>query len=279
MNVTDLQIRRAMVRAQGGKIRRRKVPRGRQSAKARLRYYSYLRRILSTIEDQVRAIDLDGLVAQAVGEGIRTDALADDIVRVFRGFSVFLATAHPEEQIRSEVSQVAEAVNENQARDFRSQVKAALGLALIAPMPRGVINNFIASNIELVKSQQGAALERLRNTIMREVPAGTRVEEIRKMLQTDLKVSKSKAALLARDQTLKLYGKVAEERQVAAGLEEYDWDTSQDECVRPGHRVLHGTRQRWDDPPVVDPRTGRQAHPGGDYQCRCVAIPVFPELE
>ena len=45
--------------------------------------------------------------------------------------------------------------------------------------------------------------------------------------------------------------------------------------MRDSHRHLNGKRFSWNDPPVVDARTGRRCHPGQDYQCRCVALPVF----
>ena len=60
-----------------------------------------------------------------------------------------------------------------------------------------------------------------------------------------------------------------------AGVEEYIWSTSGDSRVRESHKKLNGKRFRWDDPPVVDEKTGRRCHPGEDYECRCVALAVF----
>lgn len=45
--------------------------------------------------------------------------------------------------------------------------------------------------------------------------------------------------------------------------------------MRADHRRLNGKIFSWNAPPIVDMRTGRRGHPGDDYQCRCVAIPVF----
>ena len=44
--------------------------------------------------------------------------------------------------------------------------------------------------------------------------------------------------------------------------------------TRPDHRRLNGKQFRWDDPPVVNPRTGERGHPGMDQHCRCYAEPV-----
>jgi hypothetical protein len=47
--------------------------------------------------------------------------------------------------------------------------------------------------------------------------------------------------------------------------------------VRERHAELDGERFRWDDPPVTN-EDGDENHPGEDYQCRCTAYPVLPEL-
>jgi SPP1 gp7 family putative phage head morphogenesis protein len=107
---------------------------------------------------------------------------------------------------------------------------------------------------------------------------GLSVEVLRERIEERFGVTESKADLLARDQTLKLNGQLTERLQVSAGIEEYFWTTSGDERVRESHAALDGTRQRWDEPPVVSD-DGRSEHPGGDYQCRCTAFPVLPELE
>jgi SPP1 gp7 family putative phage head morphogenesis protein len=59
---------------------------------------------------------------------------------------------------------------------------------------------------------------------------------------------------------------------------QYRWSTGRDERVRESHRDLEESVHSWDDPPVVDDKTGRRAHPGQDYQCRCVPIPMVDEL-
>ena len=44
--------------------------------------------------------------------------------------------------------------------------------------------------------------------------------------------------------------------------------------TRSGHLALNGKTFRWDDPPVINARTGERGHPGHDRNCRCYAEPV-----
>lgn len=57
------------------------------------------------------------------------------------------------------------------------------------------------------------------------------------------------------------------------GFQYYVWTTKKDDRVRPDHARLEGRIINWNDPPVVDLRSGRRAHCGGDYNCRCTAAP------
>jgi SPP1 gp7 family putative phage head morphogenesis protein len=106
---------------------------------------------------------------------------------------------------------------------------------------------------------------------------GERVEVMREKLQERFGVSESRADLIARDQTLKLNAEITQTRQTAAGVQKYVWTTSGDERVRDMHSELDGQTFDWNDPPVTN-EAGDRNHPGGDYQCRCTAMPVLDEL-
>ncbi len=104
---------------------------------------------------------------------------------------------------------------------------------------------------------------------------GWRVQEIQRALEKRyLDMPEWRAELIARDQTLKLNGRINQYRQQSVGIQEYTWLTARDSRVRDRHRDLHGTIQRWDNPP--DTGKGRH-HAGIDFQCRCQAIPRRPD--
>lgn len=135
---------------------------------------------------------------------------------------------------------------------------------------------WVRQNTELIKSPEPIKRE-IERLISRPLVEGRRVEVVRAELQERLGMSKRRAQLIARDQTLKAAGQLQEARQRQAGITRYVWTTSLDERVREDHELLEGTIHSWDDPPIVDRRTGRRAHPGGDFQCRCTAAPVLDD--
>ncbi len=109
--------------------------------------------------------------------------------------------------------------------------------------------------------------------------ANHRVETLATEIEWQIEdVTTSRAELIARDQTLKLNALVTKERHAAAGIQTYIWTTSSDERVRETHAALEGQEFSWEDPPEIND-DGDTGCPGEDYQCRCIAFPVLPELD
>ena len=76
---------------------------------------------------------------------------------------------------------------------------------------------------------------------------------------------------IARDQTSKAIGQFNEIRQTQLGIESYEWLAVLDNRVRSTHAANNGKEFYWNDPP----KTG---HPSEAIQCRCVSIPVIPDV-
>jgi hypothetical protein len=157
------------------------------------------------------------------------------------------------------------------------------------------IQRFARDNVQLIRKMSFETLDQIEREVVAATAQQLDVRQLSKILQKRFDVSKSRGDLIARDQTLKLNSQVTQTRLQGLGVTEYTWITSRDERVRgrpggvngpkPGkawnggnHFKLDGKRFSWNDPPVVDGK-GRRAHPGQDFQCRCTASPVLPELD
>lgn len=126
------------------------------------------------------------------------------------------------------------------------------------------IKDWLAENIlELRTKIQANAL-----------PYGGRAENLTKMISENYMVSKNKAKFLARQETALLMSKFQETRYRDIGVNRYRWSGANDERERADHKALNGKIFAWTNPPITDRRTGARNHPGEDYNCRCVAIPI-----
>ena len=165
-------------------------------------------------------------------------------------------------------------------KEWKRAVKETLGLDLFDDYYAGrfyrmALEAWTQQNVGLIKTIPKESLDRMREIVMDGYRNGRTTTNIVKLIQKEYSTTRRHAQLLARDQIAKLNGDIAKQQQQDAGVEEYEWSDSRDERVRSRHAELNGKRFRWDNPPVVDERTGRRCHPGGDFQCRCVALPVF----
>ena len=291
MPVTEqLRVRRALAKAAGQRQlrKRRKLPRLREPRGLRLRYQRALTAQRKAIEKLLREQlypQLPAILAQAEQErgGFRQDTARDVLVAILTSLGLELfENRFPPELLERDLSDLADDVDRFQRNEFRKQMAGALNLPLIIQEPflATLKESFVKDNIKLVGSLQGQQLDELEELISGGIRRGLRVEDTQAEIQARLDVSKSRASLIARDQVGKLFGEMTQLRQQNVGISEYTWSTSGDERVRPGHAVLEGTVQSWSKPPIVDvSKKGvtRKAHPGGDFQCRCQAIPVLPE--
>jgi SPP1 gp7 family putative phage head morphogenesis protein len=158
------------------------------------------------------------------------------------------------------------------------------GLALLGIQPgmtpglNARISQAREDNIRLVANAGRAYAEDVDRIFSDPKNLGKRVEVLRDMLLERGNVSESRAMLIARDQTLKTNAMVSHWRMQSAGVDRYTWSTSQDERVRPMHAALEGQAFAFDDPPVTN-EEGEENNPGEDFQCRCIGIPLFEEVE
>lgn len=143
------------------------------------------------------------------------------------------------------------------------------------------LQNRIDENVGLIRSIPTEKEVGFKNALVSLITQDANIGEIQKSILKHIGKSgnvKARARLIARDQVGKFNADMNQYRQQQLGAEEYIWTGSNDSRERPDHRRLNGTKQRWDKPPIVDRRTGRRAHPGKDYQCRCRAKMVVGDI-
>lgn len=152
----------------------------------------------------------------------------------------------------------------------------SVDLADETPALRAILAQIRRDNVALITSIADRLLDDVFRTVTESVIHGTRVETLAREIRERYSVSDSRARLIARDQTLKANASLTQERHKEAGVSRYVWSSSRDERVRPIHALLDGFVFDWSDPPITA-EDGSTNHPGEDYQCRCIAIPVLDD--
>lgn len=205
----------------------------------------------------------------------RTDAAPEFIRQQLGNLELRLAQILTPEMLDDLLGPIGRRIARRNLAETRRVIPIPLFLADAGVAP--LVSVFRDQNVRLITSLGNDVLREVTLILERTGSEALRVEELRAEIQGRFGVARSRADLIARDQVLKLNGQITRQRQTTAGVTQYIWTTSKDERVREIHAELDGTTQDWNNPPVVS-EDGRTEHPAGDFQCRCVAFPILPEL-
>jgi SPP1 gp7 family putative phage head morphogenesis protein len=237
---------------------------------AEMSYTSSLRKAWDEVSSEVgRIVEAE---LRPLTDAERTDA--NPVASILERIEAALAATLSLKKIRDMAASIHERVNRFNLREVAASLVVSPQLL---PGMREMSEEWSLTNARLITVMGDEVIQDLAARLRDEWARGARWEEIRALVQDRLGVGRSRAELIARDQVLKLNADLTAERHRAVGVTKYRWSSSRDERVRASHRALDGTTQSWANPPIVDPRTGRRDHPGQDYQCRCVAMPVFDD--
>lgn len=165
---------------------------------------------------------------------------------------------------------------EQASRVFRS----VLGVDIVAPSTgiSPILEAAIQQRARLITRYTDDMIAKTERLVDEAVRTGMRASALANDIEALGKKSRGEAERIARDQIASANGELTKARQEQVGVTTYVWRTMNDERVRKDHAKLDGTIHRWDEPPIVDSRTGRRRNPGGDYQCRCYAEPDMTDI-
>lgn len=129
---------------------------------------------------------------------------------------------------------------------------------------------------QLIKLIPGKYLDEVQGAVMRSVTGGQGMKDLVPFLTEKYKGNVKWARHVAMDQVRKSYASVNTARLQQMGVEEFVWiHTGGGRYPREEHIAMSGKTFRYDDPPVIDKRTGERGLPAQAVFCRCIAKPVF----
>lgn len=162
-------------------------------------------------------------------------------------------------------------------------------IELVSPMLddfrlQEIHKNYVDNLHFWVKNFTETEIVKMRETLLQMVIDGKSVNSIAEYIQKRYGVNKRKALFLARNENAIATTSYLKAKYISEGFKYYRWHSSNDERVRPLHKELakkennqygiNGTNIfAFDNPPVIDERTGQRGLPAETYNCRCVMSP------
>jgi len=186
-------------------------------------------------------------------------------------------------RIQSLASNFVQGVNRFNIKDVEKQAEVvkAIDPTVDEPWLNSFMKSSIKENVNYITSIAEEYHNKIETVIMQGVKGGESLNDMASEIKNAYKVSDNRAKFIARDQTGSILGQMTANRHKNMGANKFKWKTSKDERVRgnptgrypkatPSHYDLDGKVYNYEDPP-------HGLIPGRDYNCRCVAIPVFEE--
>lgn len=241
---------------------------------------SYTKDLLSLVafmrrEAEVRILDaLPGWVRESDALHGRTDAAGDDAAKLFGGIRLGLERgAFSTTAVKEIAAKAANRTADAQKEALKKQLRAAIGVEVpIFDKHLGSrVDAFTSENVGLIQSIPQQSLAQVQALVLRGLTSGDRSDEMAEDIEERFDVSESRAALIARDQTLKFFASLNETRQTDLGITHFTWATANNEKVCDECGPLDGRRFPWDSAPGGGP--GR-IHPN----CCCSADPDVEAL-
>lgn len=130
-------------------------------------------------------------------------------------------------------------------------------------------------NISLIESIYNQYFTNIEGDVMRAISSGT-LTGLSDELAKRAGITVRRADNIANDQTRKVYNNMNKQRMQSQGLNKYIWRHSAGgQFPRQDHIDMDGEVFSFDDPPVIDKRTGERGIPGQAINCRCFMVPVI----
>lgn len=176
---------------------------------------------------------------------------------------------------------MVEGASKASAASLRSSLESlspAMSLKASAMPPRVVeiYKAAVAENVALIKSISVDYMNQVQGSVMRSITSGRGLEDLVPALQKYEGVTHRRARNIALDQTRKAYNQINRGRMQALGVQSFMWHHSGGGAhPREDHVEMDGQVYRFDNPPVIDERTGERGIPGQAVNCKCTMSPVF----
>lgn len=208
--------------------------------------------------------------------------------------SIAMALGHILERwqrIFDEASKViaSKMVNANILRSNRELPKSLKDVAIDMTLkPSPAFNTYMDAATQeaaaLIKRVPGEFIPNVQQDVMRSITQGNGLQDlIRDLDKREVKV-KNWSKNVAKDQTRKAYATVNRVRMQEAGIKKFKWIHSGGSNDPRSHHLrkwpsgLNGGIFSFDDPPIIDPKTGERGMPGQLPYCGCTMAPYI-ELE
>jgi SPP1 gp7 family putative phage head morphogenesis protein len=145
---------------------------------------------------------------------------------------------------------------------------------------REISSDVIMKNIDLIKKIPGEYVNQFQVPEVKEemfnAIAKGDLDELNRIITKNSKRSERRAQLMAEDQIRKAFNGINAERLKKNGVQKYEWlHSGGSQFPRELHIEYDGQIFSFDDPPIIEEKTGEVGIPGDAINCLCTMNPII----
>jgi len=140
------------------------------------------------------------------------------------------------------------------------------------------INAYKLETMQWIKKMRDDTLQQWTSQTLRQMAEGKGLPEIMKQFDGMVEQRKGHAKMVARTQISTFNSLTSKARAQNLGITKAIWRTASDERVRTCHQARDGKEYLLSEG-LYSSCDGKTLLPGTDYNCRCTAIMIIPEME
>lgn len=166
------------------------------------------------------------------------------------------------------------------SRQMQKNIKDAVDITVKLKMTRPLQNALkasVAENVALIRSIPVKYFEDVERIVMQSIQQGRDLAYLTDAIEGRYKVTRNRAALIARDQTNKVSSVIDTQRQRDLGITKSVWmHSGGGKMKRQSHVDADGTEYDNDKGCYID---GEYIYPRQKIRCKCSSAPVIPILQ
>lgn len=236
-------------------------------------------RILRAIVRKLKQLTDEQL--ERLKNALKQDATDSEIIT--QAIKQGLVDAGTVDAAKQALSLIHTGVNNTTKSNLSRAFKNTLGVDVYIRDPELLTKataEWTAQQSQLTNSIVSTYTDKLATIISNAVQRGSQYKDVAEEVRALYGSTESRASFIAQNEIGNLNAISEKLRQEAAGIYAYEWSSSHDERVRATHAFYDGRYFYWHRSTVgeingVPVYPSPKYHPGMDYRCRCVAIPVI----
>lgn len=210
---------------------------------------------------------------------LRQDSTDDIIASIIAAFD----KGGAKEEVIREINRIMASVDSTTKANIRKAFKATMQVDVYvddSELLSTVQKEWYNQQSKLINSIVSTYTDKLQNIVSNAVQRGSLYKDVQQEIKKLYNTTDTRAKFIAVNEVGNLNAITTKVRQQEAGISAYRWSTSKDERVRSSHKVNEGKLFFWNSSKAgkingMDVLPSPAFHPGMDYRCRCVAIPVI----